>query len=127
MVPSFRRVRPCFVVFFLLIARVTFGADPPAVSAARLPAGTAAPVVDGLVTDEAWKAVAPLDTFTQQDPIDGAPASGRTEVRVLLDRTTIYVGIVCFDSEPDKIIVSQARRDSPLTDVDSIIVVLDTF
>jgi len=127
MVPSFRRVRPCFVVFFLLIARVTFGADPPAVSAAKLPAGTAAPVVDGLVTDEAWKNVAPLETFTQQDPIDGAPASERTEVRVLFDRTTIYVGIVCFDSEPDKIIVSQARRDSPLTDVDSVIVVLDTF
>ena len=55
MVRSLRRVRPCFVVFFLLIARVTFGADPPAVLATKLPAGTAAPVVDGLVTDAAPK------------------------------------------------------------------------
>jgi len=97
------------------------------VAAARLPAGAAAPAIDGRVIDEAWKDVAPFDTFTQQDPIDGAPASERTEVRVLFDRTTVYIGIICFDPEPDKVIVSQARRDSPLTDVDSIIVVLDTF
>ena len=96
-------------------------------AAARLPAGRAAPAVDGRVVDEAWKDVGAFDTFTQQDPIDGAPASERTEVRVLFDRTTVYVGIICFDPEPDKIIVSQARRDSPLTDVDSVIVVFDTF
>jgi len=122
----------CFRFFYsvlvlLVVSQRTFGAEPPSVAAARLPAGAAVPIIDGRVTDEAWKDVAAFDTFTQQDPIDGAPASERTEVRVLFDRTTVYLGIICFDREPDKVIVSQARRDSPLTDVDSIIVVLDTF
>ena len=46
---------------------------------------------------------------------------------MLHDGTTIYFGFICYDSEPDKIIVSQARRDSTLTDTDAIIFVLDTF
>ena len=40
---------------------------------------------------------------------------------------TVYIGIICFDSDPSKIIVSQARRDATLTDTDSIILVFDTF
>ena len=39
----------------------------------------------------------------------------------------MYVGIICFDSDPSRIIVSQARRDAALTDTDSVILVFDTF
>jgi uncharacterized protein DUF5916/cellulose/xylan binding protein with CBM9 domain len=85
------------------------------------------PTIDGRLSDEVWGSVPPFTDFTQLDPTEGAPATERTEVRVLFDRTNVYVGIVCFDSEPGKIIVSQARRDSPLTDVDAVVVVLDTF
>jgi len=104
-----------------------YAAELTTIAAARLNAGTALPVIDGLVNDEAWSHVEPYDTFTQQDPIEGAPASERTEVRVMYDQSTIYIGVICFDSEPDKIIVSQSRRDAQLTDVDSIVIVLDTF
>ena len=38
-----------------------------------------------------------------------------------------YIGVICFDSEPDKIIVTQSRRDADLTETDAIILVLDTF
>lgn len=65
--------------------------------------------------------------FTQQDPVEGAPASERTEVRLIVGRGHIYVGIICFDSDPAKIIVSQARRDASLNETDSVIMVLDTF
>ena len=104
-----------------------YAAELTTIAAARLNAGTALPVIDGLVNDEAWSHVEPYDTFTQQDPIEGAPASERTEVRVMYDQSTIYIGVICFDSEPDKIIVSQSRRDAQLTDVDSLVIVLDTF
>ena len=69
----------------------------------------------------------PYATFTQQDPNEGAPATERTEVRVLFDKSTVYVGIICFDSEPDKIIVNQSRRDADISETDSVIVVFDTF
>ena len=101
--------------------------EAPTFSAMRLPEDGAALRIDGKVDEPAWNAVQPYATFTQQDPDEGAPASERTEVRVLFDRSTLYIGVVCFDREPDKIIVSQARRDSPLTDTDGIILVLDTF
>jgi hypothetical protein len=85
------------------------------------------PVIDGRVNDQIWEGVKPYAEFTQQDPTEGAPASERTEVRLIVGRGHVYVGIICFDSDPSKIIVSQARRDAPLNDTDSVIMVLDTF
>src|SRR5437867_9811361 len=102
-------------------------ADPVQVSAVRLPDGVAPPILDGRVVDEAWLKVEPHSTFTQTDPIEGAPASERTEVRVLFDKANLYIGVICFDSEPGKIVVSQSRRDADLTETDAIIMVLDTF
>jgi hypothetical protein len=89
--------------------------------------GSASPVVDGKVTDEAWLGVEPYTDFIQTDPIEGAAASERTEVRVLYDKTNLYISVVALDSEPGKIIVSQSRRDADITESDAIIVVLDTF
>ncbi|MGH9390115.1 MAG: carbohydrate binding family 9 domain-containing protein, partial [Vicinamibacteria bacterium] len=85
------------------------------------------PKIDGLVTDDAWLAVDPYKGFTQQEPIEGAPASEETEVRILLGGTTLYIGIIAFDSEPDKILVTESRRDGELNETDSIQIVLDTF
>ena len=74
-----------------------------------------------------WQTVQPYTTFTQQDPIEGAPASEKTEVRVIVGKGNVYIGIIAFDSDPSKIIVSQARRDASLNDTDSIVMVFDTF
>ena len=105
-------------------------ADPPAelaLSAGRLKPESPLPVIDGRVDEDVWKQVEPYSNFTQQDPDEGAPATEKTEVRVLLDKKTLYIGIVCFDSDPGKIVVSQSRRDSDLNDSDSIQILLDTF
>ena len=103
------------------------GADPINLPAVHLADGAAPPTLDGRVNDEAWLRIEPYSTFTQTDPIEGAPATERTEVRVLFDKTTLYIGVICFDSEPGKIIVNQSRRDADLTETDAIILVLDTF
>jgi hypothetical protein len=96
-------------------------------AAGQLPDPERAPVVDGLVTDPIWSTVEPYTDFTQQDPNEGAPASEKTEVRLIVGNGHVYVGIICFDADPTKIIVSQARRDASLNDTDSIILVFDTF
>ena len=62
------------------IAAVT---DPPTLAAGRLDPEAVGPVVDGLVTEAVWGTVTPHSTFTQQDPDEGAPATERTEVRIL--------------------------------------------
>lgn len=86
-----------------------------------------APTIDGRLDEGIWNSVEPSSTFTQQYPNDGAPASERTELRILFDRQNVYVGIVCFDSDPSQIMVTQSRRDGDLNDGDSIQIVFDTF
>ena len=100
---------------------------PPTITAGKLDASAEGPVIDGRVTDAVWQSVAPYSTFTQQDPIEGAPASEKTEVRVIVGRGNVYIGIIAFDSDPSRIIVSQSRRDASLSETDSVVMVLDTF
>src|SRR5262245_24100592 len=97
------------------------------VVAGRLAENVPAPSIDGVVDDAAWQAVTPHTTFTQQDPQQGEPATERTEVRVLFGPQHLYVSFICFDQDPSKIIMSQARRDASLNETDSVIMVLDTF
>jgi len=105
---------------------------PPAPEAPR-PARSArflarAPSIDGAVLDdEGWKDVEPVTGFSQTTPEDGAPVSEKTEVRLAFTEDALIVGVVCFDSDPSKIVVSDSRRDSPLDDVDSFRFILDTY
>ena len=137
MVPRCRASVLVCLFLFIVLAASSVGArgsrDAAALAdeAIQLPARPlpdgAAIQIDGKVIDEAWLAVEPYSTFTQTDPIEGEPASERTEVRVLFDRVNLYIGVICFDSEPGKIVVSQSRRDADLTETDAIIIVVDTF
>jgi hypothetical protein len=99
----------------------------PTFTAGKLGPSAEGPTIDGRVNDAAWQGVQPYTNFTQQDPNEGEPASEKTEVRILVGKGTIYIGIIAFDSDPSKIIVSQARRDASLNDTDSVVMVFDTF
>jgi len=100
---------------------------PPSLTVGKLADSAEAPVVDGRVNESVWQTVQPYGNFTQQDPIEGAPASEKTEVRVLVGKGNLYISVIAFDSDPSKIIVSQARRDASLSETDSIVIALDTF
>ena len=87
-----------------------------------------APRVDGNVLDDpAWAAAQPVSGFRQSAPDEGQPASERTEVRVVFTDDTVYFGVVCYDTDPAGIIMSDSRRDSSMNDADSFQMVLDTF
>ncbi len=85
------------------------------------------PVLDGLVNEPLWQQIQPATGFTQQQPDSGSPATEQTEVRIAFDDNNLYIGIICFDSQPSNIVVTQNRRDAALTDTDSIVIMLDTF
>ena len=59
---------------------------------------TATIQLDGHLDESAWAAAEPTTSFTQVDPEEGAPASQRTEARVLYDDTYLYVGVRLFDT-----------------------------
>jgi hypothetical protein len=85
------------------------------------------PVIDGLMDDAVWQRATPITEFTQAEPFEGTPATEKTEVRLLYDDRAIYVGIICFDSDPSQIVTTDARRDSSLNDSDSVQIIFDTY
>ena len=86
------------------------------------------PVIDGNVLDDpAWDAATPATGFEQTAPDEGEAASERTEIRIVYTLDTIYFGVVCYDRNPDDIIMADSRRDSSLRDSDSFQLILDTF
>jgi hypothetical protein len=96
----------------------------PSVRAMKTPE---APLVDGLVTEEFWSAIAPAGGFIQRNPDEAQPATERTEVRFAFDEDNLYIGIICFDSQPNEIVLTQNRRDGELENTDSVQILLDTF
>ena len=72
---------------------------------------TQPPVLDGRVEVDEW-AAAPLQTgFTQGDPDQGEPASQKTTFQILYDDEAIYIGVICYDTQPDSITSVLSRRD----------------
>jgi hypothetical protein len=99
--------------------------EPPSATAVRV---EEPPTVDGdVLGDPAWSAAPPLLDFWQTAPSEGAPASERTEVRIVYTSDTLYFGVVCRDSDPAGIVVNGSRRDSPLDETDSFQIILDTY
>lgn len=83
--------------------------------------------IDGKLNEAAWQSLNFQGDFLQREPIEGAPATERTEVGVLYDDKNIYFGIKCFDNEPDKIIAREMRRDARVDDDDNVEMTLDTY
>jgi hypothetical protein len=108
----------------------------PSTTARRIT--TAEPIqVDGILDEASWRGAPAASGFRQQEPVDGAPATERTEVRVLYDGTTLYVGVMAFDSDPDAVIARVLQRDRVMqgaefgrfqfTSDDGIAILFDTF
>jgi hypothetical protein len=83
--------------------------------------------IDGLLDEPAWSLAQPATDFRQERPIEGAPATERTEVRVLFDDKNIYFGIRAFDSDPGHINARDLVRDSNFPNDDKIEILLDTY
>jgi hypothetical protein len=90
---------------------------------------TSAIRIDGRLDDAAWQAVQPITGFIQSQPDAGYPATERTEVRILYDADRLYVGALCYDSEPDKLVITTLEYGlAPSThDMDVFAITLDTF
>jgi hypothetical protein len=82
--------------------------------------------IDGRMDEPAWERAAPAQDFYQQNPEEGAPASEKTEVRVLYDGKYLYFGIRAADSEPAKINARELKRDADFSNDDVVEIVLDT-
>jgi hypothetical protein len=78
------------------------------------------PKIDGVLDDEIWTQGAWQGDFTQQQPYGGANGSESTFVKVLYDKSNLYVAIICQDDEPEKIRDFFDRRDALSGDMTGI-------
>lgn len=89
---------------------------------------TSNPVMDGdVLNDLAWNDVPAVTTFIQKTPDEGDNVSENTVVKVMYSDKIFFVSVVCYDSKPNEIVISDTRRDSPLNNSDSFSFIIDTF
>ena len=87
-----------------------------------------APVLDGdVLNDPVWQDAPAIEGFWQTTPDEGEPATEQTIVRVVYTDEAFHLSVVCYTADPSKIIVSEARRDGQLQNIDSFQFVLDTY
>ena len=84
------------------------------------------PVLDGRLDDAVWRTAAKVTSFTQQRPVEGAPATEQTEVLVAFDARNLYVGIYAHYSDIGLIRANRTDRDKASRD-DTVSVFFDPF
>jgi hypothetical protein len=84
-------------------------------------------VLDGRLDEPVWSRAVPAADFVQQDPDNGQPATEATEVRIVFNSRALYMGVTCYDSEPDRWLGYQRRRDEFLQADDRFMWNIDTF
>ena len=116
----------------MLLSGLVFASAAPAQDREARPVARAVrietpPQVDGVLDEPFWADILPITGFKQRDPVDGAPASERTEVRIAFDDNALYFGFTFFDSEPDRIRRAILDRGGRIDKDDRVIIGLDTY
>jgi hypothetical protein len=84
--------------------------------------------LDGALDEAVYRDNVPATEFIQQEPNEGQPSTERTEAWVMFDEDNLYVAARCLDSHPERMVVSEMRRDSQtIFNNENLTIGLDTF
>ncbi len=83
--------------------------------------------VDGLLDEPAWQQAQHISNFTQRELNEGQPATERTEVAIVYTEKNLYIGVWCYDDEPDRLIAKNMKRDFRYGIDDNFKIILDTY
>jgi hypothetical protein len=85
--------------------------------------------VDGVLDEVFYTTVQPVSDFIQIEPNDGAPATERTEMWVGYDRDNLYFSFRNYDSQMNRVVAKELRRDNTAIwgGDDVVVFYLDTF
>ncbi len=101
-------------------------AGPPTLRAVRL----LEPLrIDGRLDEALYTTVPAISDFVQMEPEEGAPATERTELWIAFDGDTFYVSFRCWESQPERVVAKEMRRDHGTiwSGDDNVSFFLDTF
>lgn len=84
--------------------------------------------IDGDLREMDWQRAVPARGFRQTEPQQGDPATFDTEVRILYDDNSLYVGVICYDTTgASGVRVPDLRRDFNYFQNDLFGISLDPF
>jgi hypothetical protein len=84
--------------------------------------------VDGRLDDLLYGTTDAIESFVQQEPDEGKPATEKTEAWVFFDDDMIYVAARCWESRRERRVANEMRRDTnQLRQNDTFAVLFDTF
>ena len=69
-------------------------------------------VADGNLAEALYRDVPGMAGFTQVEPRAGEPATARTETWLSFDDDNVYVSFRCFDTDMERLVATEMRRDS---------------
>ena len=81
--------------------------------------------LDGRFTEPDWAQADSITDFRQKDPVEGAPSTERTVVRLLATPSGLAIGWWLYDSDAAHIVRSQVRRDAELRSDDYVSMGID--
>jgi hypothetical protein len=84
-------------------------------------------VLDGRLDEAAWELAEPATDFIGVQPYHGQPATEQTEIRLLYDADNLYIGAICYDSDPSGIRINTLQQDFTSNNTDLVAFVLDTL
>jgi hypothetical protein len=89
----------------------------------------AAPLrIDGRLDEGVYATTQAISDFVQQEPDEFKPATEKTEAWVFFDEHYIYVSARCWESQPERRVANEMRRDTnQLRQNDTFLVLFDTF
>ena len=68
-----------------------------------------------MLDEEVYQTTPPIDGFVQQEPREGDPASEPTGAWVFFDDDNIYVSARCHDSQPERMVLTEMRREQSVS------------
>jgi hypothetical protein len=82
-------------------------------------------VIDGQLNEEAWQNSEHKGDLMEKEPYPLIPMSEETEFAILYDNENLYIGVWCWDSEPQKIIQRLSPRGT--SGPDHLMLFLDSY
>lgn len=124
-----------FIVFLLQLANIAWSINPDSIDINRHDGKRYINAIfviqeisiDGILNEPAWRKAKFQSNFIQREPIEGLASSEKTEVGILYDDKNLYFGIKCFDSQPEKIVAREMRRDAIVDNDDFFEMIIDTY
>ena len=116
-----------FLIFipFLSFSQIDIISERPSFDANYI---DQSPEIDGnVLNDNIWKSVPSIGPFTQTKPLIGNPSSEETDLKIAFTKDFMFIGVVCYDSSPNTLVVSDSRRDANLDNDDSFLFIVDTY